>query len=520
MTKRKKYWNIFIIFIVTISIITVSSLVYSQEKESNNQGKDEPAALENKVAEAVTLGNEVVFYIKDPIGDYSAQERAEKISEKLKAIAESSAINVDDLEITEQEKTSIILLRYPLVTLTEQDAISEGKDLKKLGEDYLKKIKLATDKYRIKRSRLASFVTLLTLFILFLIIIAPFYFSNLQVFISGGREWYGSFWQWITKLFNKLIVLFNNLIVLFKNLIPFLKTENNPPEQREFSEEFLQQYKVGELNKSGELIEYIYESTDDYIIYRTNKLVRWLFDKKNDVELKYEEKINKIIKDLAYIECNSPEQVGRVETINRLTAKGIKLALQDDYKSAKEVLYRAKERLESFRKIDAKLQYLIASLYSANAIIFLILFSILLPTFFREYIIDIFSEFSIPGNFMVAISCGALGGFLSVASGISRLEIDPDSDVMIAGMSRIFIAVISSVIIYIGLRANLLPDLSKLLLNAESQQVDAWRVGFISAAAGFTESFVPNILKNLPNQRTSNQQQQPARKANQGEGGE
>ena len=483
-----KYWNVFVIFILTISIITTSSLVYSQEKEASNQGKDEQATLKNEVAEPVTLGDEEIFYIKNPAGGYSAQQRAQKISQELKAIAESSPINVDHLEIIEQEKTSIILLRNPLVTLTEQDAKSEEKDIKKLGEDYLTKIKLAVNKYRTikKRSQLAPLLTLLIFLISFSIVIMPFYAPRIKVYITNAREWFGSSLAWVAQPF-----------YLGISILPKQGIDKFPQlSQEEKEENFSEKYRVGELDNTGKLIEYIYHATDDYIIYRTNKVVRWILNKGVDQE--YENKVNQIIEPLASIEFKNPEEIERVETINRLTAQGIRLALQNENDSAKKLFEEADNRLESFRQIDAKLQYLIASFYAANAIIFAILFSILLPTFYREHFIDIFQEFSVPGNFIVAISCGALGGFLSVASGIRRVEIDPDSDVMIAGMSRIFIAVISSVIIYIALRANLLPDLSKLLLNGEFQQVDAWRVGFISAAAGFTESFVPNIL-NLQN---------------------
>jgi hypothetical protein len=75
-------------------------------------------------------------------------------------------------------------------------------------------------------------------------------------------------------------------------------------------------------------------------------------------------------------------------------------------------------------------------------------------------------------------------------------------------MSRIFIAVISSVIIYIALRADILPDLSQLLISGKAGEINPWRVGFIAAAAGFTESFVPNIL-NLSNRETNKQNQPP-----------
>ncbi len=205
-------------------------------------------------------------------------------------------------------------------------------------------------------------------------------------------------------------------------------------------------------------------------------------------------KLNEIFGLLATIEAQNPEEIDKIETINLMTAKGIKLALDGNIEDSKNLLSQASKRLELFRKEYAKLRYLIDSFYTASAIIFVVVFFILVPALFPLYFIDIIERLDISNMFLVVISCGALGGFLSIASGIKQIEIDPDNDVKVAATSRIFIAVISSVIIYIALRSNLVPNFSNFLLN-ETQEVDVWKVGLVSAAAGFTESLVPNILK-------------------------
>ena len=502
----KKYWNVLIIFILTISIIAASSLVYSQEKEVSNQEKSELTISEDEDAE-VKLGDSELFKIINSAGDLSPQARADQISDELKKIADSPAITVDNLYIEPQNQNSIIVLklRKSLVTLTEEDARSEEKGTtKELAEVYKEKIKNTVNKYREKnraRKWFAPWLTLLIFFILLLMIVLPFFVSRIKTVISNSREWFASTWAWITR--------------------PFKSRE-------ESSATIEEKYRVGEPDNTGKLIEYIYQVTRNYIIYRTNKVVRWLFDDKLSTEERkeYEQRINKIMNNLAIIEFKNPKEIERVETINRLTAKGIGLALEDDNEGATKILEQAEDRIECFRKIDTKLQYLISSLYTVIIIILTIIIFVSLPApaFFSPSIIDIVQEFHISELFLIAISCGALGGFLSVASGINRISIDPDSDVMIAGMSRIYIAVISSVIIYIALRANLLgDDLSQFLLGSTTLEgcpfppPNPWRVGLISAAAGFTEYLVPNILKNLSNQ--SNQQQKSGSEANQNEGG-
>ena len=96
-------------------------------------------------------------------------------------------------------------------------------------------------------------------------------------------------------------------------------------------------------------------------------------------------------------------------------------------------------------------------------------------------------------------SCGALGGFLSVSIGIRKLEIDPDADWRIngiAGASRIVIAMIGSIFVYFAIVSGLV--LGNLSIEDSNAGVFA-----ISVAAGFSESFVPNILRQMTQGDTS-----------------
>jgi hypothetical protein len=87
-----------------------------------------------------------------------------------------------------------------------------------------------------------------------------------------------------------------------------------------------------------------------------------------------------------------------------------------------------------------------------------------------------------------------MGGFLSVCIGINKLSIDMDSDWRvnaISGASRVVISIIGSILVYMAI-------VSRLFLANFSLQDSAAGIYTLSIAAGFSETFVPNILRQLP----------------------
>jgi len=93
-----------------------------------------------------------------------------------------------------------------------------------------------------------------------------------------------------------------------------------------------------------------------------------------------------------------------------------------------------------------------------------------------------------------SLAAGALGGFLSVATGIRRVELDLRDDfrvIALYGALRIVIAFISAAVAFWFIRAG-------LLLNT-LQRVPVY--GELSACviAGFSEKLIPNSLAGLSN---------------------
>ncbi len=487
MTMSKKYWNVLIISIITISIVTASSLVYSQEKETNNQGSN------NEIAE-VSLEGKSVFEIKDKVGNLSVQERAQKISEELKAKAQDSSIDIDSLQIEQQGKGIQIVLKHDiLVDLQENDLKSEGKSGQEIAEEYLDNIKLAITQYRENNEFWKRILSLLLLVFVFCVVTWPLIYPTIKMV---GADWYE---KWLNCL-EKLKRWIRNKKKNSKNL-------------RESDDVQPGRYKVGELDPNGNFIEYIYnpeENNNEYVIYRTRKTLRWSVPKLQDKSDKFRHEFYQIQAIVSKIISKNPKEFERVETINKLTASGIKFALENEFEASKEVLEEAEIRLEYFRSIDARLQYLLGSYHALFAIFFALLVLRVLPDLFPLLFINIIDKFSIPQEFFIVIICGALGGVLSVALRIKEIKIDPDSDVRIAGVSRIVIAIISSLIIYIALRANIVSPLTEFFVNVnndQTSQIDNWKIGFASVLAGFVETLVPNILSQsnpqLRNQKPS-----------------
>ena len=332
-----------------------------------------------------------------------------------------------------------------------------------------------------------------------MLILIPFYNSTFT-------KWYNNIEEFIAHVYQKVkntIGSIYNLIPHFRHpdnrvinriceLIPHLEFPNRDEQVFEFK------YKNESLDNKGRLIRNIYFYNRDFIIYQTIDSVEWMINSQQDETLinplEYSQRINKIIFSLADLESLNPKKIGRPQTINKLIAQGIKLALQDDISNSQQVLEKAKERLKALRITYYKQHYLIASFYAASLIIFTMISINYMHKFFGEHLINILQNLQISAELTTVVICGCLGGLLSVSYGIKEIVINPDDDFVVGGISRIFIAVISSIIIYITVKADIVPDLSRLLLN-DSSRPDLWRVGFVSVLAGFIESLVPNLLK-------------------------
>jgi hypothetical protein len=144
MTLFKKL-SLFITWVlIAFLIITTSPHIYAQDSINADKKID---------GVPVIFNGQTLFVVREKIGSFSPEERAEAITRRLEKIADTRSIDVDRLKIEEEKDntTSLILDKQVIVTITEADAKASREDRQELADEYLKTIKSSIEKYREER---------------------------------------------------------------------------------------------------------------------------------------------------------------------------------------------------------------------------------------------------------------------------------------------------------------------------------------------------------------------------------
>jgi hypothetical protein len=139
------------IFAIWIILFSISApLSSAQEKKISPPPETVPSS-----GYPVLLGDQILFYLKEDIKEYSAEERANTISERIKKIAEAPQIPVN-VVTTSDFKLPITLVAAGdklLLPIFDQDALATGLTREQLAKEYAEKLRTALEKYRTDRSR-------------------------------------------------------------------------------------------------------------------------------------------------------------------------------------------------------------------------------------------------------------------------------------------------------------------------------------------------------------------------------
>ncbi|GAB0150169.1 hypothetical protein McPS_29090 [Marichromatium sp. PS1] len=236
-------------------------------------------------------------------------------------------------------------------------------------------------------------------------------------------------------------------------------------------------YKQGCKDNDDVFVKKIYAKMPDFVVYRTDSAIR--IDIDDDSEKVEEIKSNhvKIGVDLARIYSWLPESLSWSESINKQIARAIVSNILGSFDEAREMLKHAEDRIIKLKTIQGRLQYTLSA-FSIVLVIFLI--SILYP----------FGESAIFSQVML---CGALGGVLSIAVGLSKLNIDIDANWQmnsLIGGSRILIAVTASLFSYFAIKSN-------IAFSFVNEIESNYGIFMVAMVAGFAEMLIPNIMNNL-----------------------
>lgn len=243
----------------------------------------------------------------------------------------------------------------------------------------------------------------------------------------------------------------------------------------------LDDLRIGEHDRQGREILDVMWSTENYAVYSHRAGISPQFS--DDAELAHRQRaaFAQIGPLLSTVNALRTGSIRRAESVNREISRAISQSLEGHVEHAHDILIDVQTRLHKLRSLYGRLQYQ----FSCFVVTFLAVAGLGVALFLGSA--GMVYELS-PLLMAQIATCGALGGFLSVTVGIRRLDIDPDGDWkinVIAGGSRIVIAMIGALFMYFAIVSNLLLG----LLPIENSAAGVFAV---SIAAGFIESFVPN----------------------------
>jgi small-conductance mechanosensitive channel len=115
-----------------------------------------PPETTNKIdGYPVLLDNEPLFVVRQGVGMFSAQERAQAISQRLSLVARDPSIMPEQIQLVQESGNDLVYLRVDdtiILTISAQDAKAYRASQTELGQRALTKIRAAISQYREERS--------------------------------------------------------------------------------------------------------------------------------------------------------------------------------------------------------------------------------------------------------------------------------------------------------------------------------------------------------------------------------
>jgi hypothetical protein len=251
---------------------------------------------------------------------------------------------------------------------------------------------------------------------------------------------------------------------------------------------------VGGKDDNKEDILELYSKGPEYAVYRTETGIKTKFaldETKCKEQRACLSQISPLLTEIYRL------QAGKLmdkRSINKEIGRGICQCIEGNLEGSIKILESIRKRLKNLRDLEGRLYYQLSSF--GVVIIATIVLVITLLWIAQSSPEE--TKGTIGNYFLLLLQvmvCGSLGGFLSVSIKVRQLEFDIDATWpmhVITGASRIIIAMIGSLFVYFAIQSNLILG----ALVAEGQ-VNKLFMYAISIAAGFSESFVPNVIPKI-----------------------
>lgn len=131
----------------------------------------------------VIFYEEELFFINNPLGNFSPEERARIVTDRLKKISEDPSFNPEEIKVEiRNSQPCIIYKNIIIITVRNEDGISSGLDGIQIAEQYAEKIRNTVTDYRNARS--IKTIILGIIFSLITTLLFIFTFKILNKFLS------------------------------------------------------------------------------------------------------------------------------------------------------------------------------------------------------------------------------------------------------------------------------------------------------------------------------------------------
>lgn len=254
----------------------------------------------------------------------------------------------------------------------------------------------------------------------------------------------------------------------------------------------LADFAVGECDSAGEKIEVIYQLRPDFAVYRTQGKIHLHVDDDNPNLDALLSRHQAIYMKLTRVYSLLPADLSDTERINSDVARAVAANLTDRQELAVETLEGAETRIKKYITLKGRLVYAYSCVLTLLAVVAIAMFV--------RWIDD--SSLYMYGKIA---TCGALGGFLSVAYRLSKLDIDYDADGKmnaLMGSSRILIASVASIFAYFLVQSGI-----AFKFFTAGDDSGMYGVLAVAMAAGFSEGMVPGFIKSISNTEQAEVQQ-------------
>lgn len=242
-------------------------------------------------------------------------------------------------------------------------------------------------------------------------------------------------------------------------------------------QEAFKKYTVGGQDRFKQKIARIYELTENYVIYETDKEIL-CHDEAENTSV-YGKKLSEISSKMAIIRII--ETQNEKHLINSLMSEAWKECFKEKANNAREIL----DSLINKILVKGKIKYI-----GGAALAFLVVFMVgWYFMFYYHYSLNT-EKVKISG----LLIAGAFGGMISILIKLNEIYPDPSSNTinMISGVSRILIAASSAMVFYLAYKAHILLN----IFNGEPSN-EIYYLFFCAFIFGFAERFIPEIANDV-----------------------